>query len=70
MWLAVFNQDTFIHLLEGGEITPRIKMVKRSPVACTLFCLTYQGSIQDMDRSKATSRVEITHVDVPANGSP
>jgi sugar lactone lactonase YvrE len=78
VWLAAFNQDHFIRVLEGGEITHRVKVVKRSPVACTLggpdgctlFGLTYQGSIQDMGRGKAASRVEIAQVDVPAGGSP
>lgn len=78
VWLAAFNQDHFIRVLEGGEITHRVKVVKRSPVACTLggpdgctlFGLTYQGSIQDMGRGKAASRVEIAQVDVPASGSP
>lgn len=74
----VFNQDNFIRVLEGGEITHRVKVVKRSPVACTLggpdgctlFSLTYQGSIQDVGKGKAASRVEIAHVDVPGSGSP
>ncbi|MDF1832262.1 MAG: SMP-30/gluconolactonase/LRE family protein [Porticoccaceae bacterium] len=78
VWLAAFNQDHFIRVLEGGEITHRVKVVKRSPVACTLggpdgctlFGLTYQGSIADMGRGKAASRVEIATVDVPASGSP
>ena len=78
VWLAAFNQDHFIRVLEGGEITHRVKVVKRSPVACTLggpdgctlFGLTYQGSIADMGRGKAASRVEIATVDVPASGWP
>ena len=78
VWLAAFNQNHFIRVLEGGEITHRVEVVKRSPVACTLggpdgctlFGLTYQGSIQDMGKGKAASRIEIAHVDVPGSGSP
>jgi len=78
VWLAAFNQDHFMRVLEGGEITHQVKVVKRSPVACTLggpdgctlFGLTYQGSIQDMGKGKAASRIEIAHVDVPGSGSP
>ena len=78
VWLAAFNKDHFMRVLEGGEITHRVKVVKRAPVACTLggpddctlFGLTYQGSIADMGKGKAASRIEIAHVDVPGSGSP
>jgi len=78
VWVAVFNQDNFIRVREGGEITHRVKVVDRFPVACTLggpdgrtlFGLTYQGSIQDIGKGKAASRIEIAHVDVPGGGSP
>lgn len=78
VWVAAFNQDNFIRVLEGGEITHRVKVVDRFPVACTLggpegrtlIGLTYQGSIQDIGRGKAASRIEIAEVDVPESGSP
>lgn len=78
VWVAVFNQDNFIRVLEGGEVTHRVKVVDRFPVACTLggpdgrtlFGLTYQGSIQDIGKGKAASRIEIAEVDVAAGGSP
>ena len=78
VWLAAFNQDNFIRVLEGGEVTHRVKVVDRFPVACTLggpdgrtlFGLTYQGSIQDIGAGKAASRIEIARVDTPASGSP
>ncbi len=78
VWVAVFNRDNFIRVLEGGEVTHRVKVVDRFPVACTLggpdgrtlFGLTYQGSIQDMGKGKAASRIETAYVDVAASGSP
>ena len=78
VWVAVFNRDNFIRVLEGGEITHSVKVVDRFPVACTLggpdgctlFGLTYQGSIQDIGKNKTASRIEITQVDVPGSGSP
>jgi len=78
VWLAAFNQDNFLRVLEGGEVTHRVKVVDRYPVACTLggpdgrtlFGLTYQGSIQDIGAGKAASRIEIATVDVAASGSP
>ncbi|HBD10530.1 MAG TPA: gluconolactonase [Porticoccaceae bacterium] len=78
IWVAAFNQDNFIRVLEGGEITHRVKVIDRFPVACTLggpdgktlFGLTYQGSIQDIGRGKAASRIEVAEVDVAGGGSP
>jgi len=78
VWLAAFNQDNFLRVLEGGEVTHRVKVVDRYPVACTLggpdgrtlFGLTYQGSIQDIGAGKAASRIEIATVDVAGSGSP
>lgn len=78
VWVAVFNRDNFIRVLEGGEVTHRVKVVDRFPVACTLggpdgrtlFGLTYQGSIQDIGKGKAASRIETAYVDVAASGSP
>jgi len=78
VWVACFNKDNFIRVLQGGEITHRIKVVDRFPVACTLggpdgrtlFGLTFQGSIKDMGNGKSASRIEIATVDVPASGSP
>ncbi len=78
VWLAAFNQDHFLRVLEGGEVTHKVKVVDRFPVACTLggpdgrtlFGLTYQGSIRDVGEGKAASRIETVYVDVPGSGSP
>jgi len=78
VWLAAFNQDDFLRVLEGDEITHRVKIVNSYPVACTLggpdghtlFGLTYQGSIQDIGAGKAASRIEIATVGVPGSDSP
>ncbi len=78
VWVAVFNQDHFIRVLEGGEITHRVKVFDRFPVACTLggsdgctlFGLTYQGSIQDIGKNRTASRIEVAEVDIPGSGSP
>jgi sugar lactone lactonase YvrE len=78
IWVAGFNSDTFVRVLEGGRITHKIKVVDRYPVACalggadgrTLFCLTYQGTIKEMGQNKEASRIEVARVEVPAGGSP
>ena len=78
IWVAGFNSDRFVRVREGGEITHCVRVEDRYPVACTLggpdgrtlFGLTYQGSIQDIGKGKAASRIEIAHVDVPGGGSP
>jgi len=78
IWVAGFNSDTFVRVLEGGRITHKVKVVDRYPVACTLggadgrtlFCLTYQGTIKEMGQNKEASRIETVRVEVPAGGSP
>jgi sugar lactone lactonase YvrE len=78
IWVAGFNSDTFVRVLEGGRITHKVKVVDRYPVACalggadgrTLFCLTYQGTIKEMGQNKEASRIEVARVEVPAGGSP
>ena len=67
MWVAVLNQDNFMRMLEGGEITHRVRVMDRSavtgtlggPDGRTLFGLTHQGSIQDISKGKAASRIEM-----------
>jgi sugar lactone lactonase YvrE len=78
IWVAGFNSDTFVRVLEGGRITHKVNVVDRYPVACTLggadgrtlFCLTYQGTIKEMGQNKEASRIEVARVEVPAGGSP
>lgn len=74
IWVSSFLTDEFIRVAPGGEITARINCAGRRAVACalggedgrTLFCLTFDGHIDDIVARKRGGAVETTRVDVPA----
>ncbi len=65
-------------VLEGGTITHRIDRSDRHAVACqlggsdghTFFCLTCEGSWEEICAGKSRARVEVASVDIPGAGSP
>jgi len=78
IWVACFEQGDFIRVLDGGEITHRIDVGDRRAVACnlggedgkTLYCLIYQGDLEDIPRGKRNARIETAQVEVASAGSP
>ena len=62
----------------GGEVTDTIDVPGRRAVACqlggddgkTLFCLTYEGTIEDLHQAKAAGAIETARVQHAAAGSP
>lgn len=78
IWVSAYNSGEFLRVLEGGLITNRIRVEGRQAVACqlggedmrTLFCLTCEGSWEDVGKGQGRARVEIVEVDVPGAGSP
>ncbi len=78
IWVSAFNHGIFMRVLEGGTITHRIDRSDRHAVACqlggsdghTLFCLTCEGSWEEICAGKSRARVEVASVDIPGAGSP
>jgi sugar lactone lactonase YvrE len=78
IWISAFNHGDYLRVLEGGAITHRVDVGDRRAVACqlggedgrTLFCLTYDGTLNEICTGQAKARVEVTTVDVPGAGSP
>ncbi len=78
VWVACFEQGDFIRVLDGGEITHRIDVGDRRAVACnlggedgkTLYCLIYQGDLEDIPKGKRNARIETAQVEVASAGSP
>ncbi len=78
IWASAFDHGVFMRVLEGGTITHRVDVADRRAVACqlggsdgrTLFCLTCEGTWEEICAGKAHARVEVTTVDVPGAGSP
>ena len=78
IWVSSFDDDVFLRVLEGGEITDRVPVSGRRAVACqlggadqrTLFCLTSEASLTDVRKGHGGARVETARVAVPGAGSP
>ena len=78
IWVSAFDHGEFLRVLEGGTITHRIHLEDRHAVACqlggsdgrTLFCLTCEGTWEEICAGKSRARVEVTTVDVSGAGSP
>lgn len=78
IWVASFNSGEFLRVLEGGEITDIVQVGDKRAVACqlggedgkTLFCLTYDGQIEDLHQQKVAGAIETVQVAVGSGGSP
>lgn len=78
IWVSSFNSGEFLRVLDGGEITDIVKVGDKRAVACqlggddgrTLFCLTYDGQIEDLHHQKAAGAVETVRVAIGHGGSP
>ena len=78
IWVAAFANNCFIRVKDGGEITHKVDSGERSAVACTLggddlktlFCITFDGSLDDVGKAKKASQLETVRVEVPGSGSP
>lgn len=78
IWVASFNSGEFLRVLDGGEITDIVKVGDKRAVACqlggedgkTLFCLTYDGQIEDLHQQKVAGAIETVQVAVGSGGSP
>jgi sugar lactone lactonase YvrE len=78
IWVAAFEQGDFIRVLEGGEITHKIDAGDRKAVACnlggadgkTLFCLIYDGDLDDIPKGALNGKIETVTVEVAGAGSP
>ena len=78
IWVSAFDQGEFIRVLEGGEITHKINTGGKRAVACnlggvdgkTLFCLIYDGNLDDIPKGARNAKIETAIVDVAAAGSP
>ncbi|MGK2915461.1 MAG: SMP-30/gluconolactonase/LRE family protein [Porticoccaceae bacterium] len=78
VWVAAFEQGEFIRVLDGGEITHKIDTGGLRAVACnlggddgrTLYCLIYDGNLEDIPKGARNARIETTRVEVAGAGSP
>jgi sugar lactone lactonase YvrE len=78
VWVASFLTGEFVRVLEGGAITDVIPVPGKRAMACTLggadgktlFCMTFEGTLDDIVAGRKGARVEVCQVAVPGAGSP
>ncbi len=78
VWVSAFENGEFIRVLDGGTITHKIDVGDRRAVACnlggddgkTLFCLIFDGALEDIPLGKENAKIEIARVEVAGAGSP
>jgi len=78
IWVASFMTSVFLRVKDGGTVTDTVEVPGKRAVACqlggddgrTLFCLTYDGTIEDLHHAKPAGAIETVRVQHPAAGSP
>lgn len=78
IWVSAFNHGQFLRVLEGGMVIDRIDIGDRRAVACQLggddgrllFCLTCEGTWEQICTGRSRASVEVTTVAIPGAGSP
>lgn len=78
VWVSAFEQGEFIRVHDGGEISAKIDTGGKRAVACnlggddgkTLFCLIYDGDLDDIPKGARNAKIETAQVDVAGAGSP
>lgn len=72
IWLPSFNTGEVLRILEGGQITDRLQF-NGSAIACqlggpdgkTLFCTTYDGTLEEQRDRKRLGLINTVRVDIP-----
>ena len=78
IWVSSFMSGEFLRIEEGGRVTQRIAVPDKRAVACnlgggdgrTLYCLTYEGAIEEVASGARNARIEVCRVAVASAGSP
>lgn len=78
VWVSGAMGGLFLLIAPHGATLATIDVRPRAAIACqlggadghTLFCLTYDGGIEELSRGQAGARIETARVDSGAAGSP
>jgi sugar lactone lactonase YvrE len=73
VWVSCFNTGEVLRVLDGGRITDAIRF-NGSAIACTvggpdghtLFCTTFDGTLEEQAAHKRLGKIFTVRVDVPA----
>ncbi len=78
IWVSGFLAGKFFRMEDGGNITHEVAVPGKAAVACqlggadgkTLFCLTFSGTLEQIEPGNMFAAVETVKVDSAAAGSP
>ena len=78
IWVAGAMGGAFVLVDERGTVVARLDVAPRAAIACqlggadgrTLYCLTYDGGIEELSQGVPGAHIETVRVDSPAAGSP
>jgi sugar lactone lactonase YvrE len=78
VWVAGAMGGAFVQLDPRGLVIATIDVKPRAAIACqlggadgrTLYCLIYDGGIEELSRGQAGASIHVARVEVPAGGSP
>ncbi len=78
IWVACAMGNRFVQVDPSGALIGEVHVGNLSAIACqlggadgkSLFCLTYDGGLEEVFAGKAGARIEVARVDVGAGGSP
>lgn len=78
VWVALFEEDAFVHVDRDGRELDRIAVPGRRGVACalggaerrTLFCLTAETTHEDLRKGRSRAWIDAVEVSVPGAGWP
>lgn len=78
IWVASFMTEKFLRVFEGGKIQKEFSAEGKKAVACnlgghdkkTLFCLTYDGELDDIAKGLMKAEIYTVKVEVGGAGSP
>ncbi len=78
VWVSAAMGKRFVQIDPSGQLIGQVDVSPRLAIACqlggadghTLFCLTYEGAMDDIFEGRPGARVEVARVDVPGAGSP
>lgn len=78
IWVAGAMGGEFVQVSPRGEIIARVDVRPHAAIACqlggadgrNLYCLVYEGGIEEISSGHAGARIEVARVKSPAAGSP
>ena len=78
VWVAGAMGGAFVQVAPDGSVIARIDVAPRAAIACqlggsdghSLYCLTYDGGVEELSRGEPGAHIEVARVDIPAAGSP